>query len=838
MPALFNTQDQQFPANPSASEKMDIVRRLARERLLAIEALAAAGPLNGDGSLADVLKLIARACGVILIIFASVVLLGWITPYETLRSIYPKLDTIVPLKAAAFLFSGIAILLFTGRQSDEGVAKAGKFIFPFLTLAIGAITLFEYASGYSLIDTLILPEIVSARGGINPGRISLPAALNFTIAGIGLFLLAFRNLRAALLITIAALIIFFSGLVSFLAFLFNFDAGIQTLWFENSTVNASLAFILLSVALIFARSDNPIARLLTGHTSGSHVARIFFPAVIIIHVLIGYAIVTAVRSGIFNPGVAGVFGVGSSVLLLFVIVWLTSSRLDRLDRLRIRDSGRLRHSERLLRALVEATSDFVWAQSASVGRGYTEWWKELTGQTEEELAGYGWIEALHPEDRERVKTEWETALAEGSEFRSEYRVKTKTGEYGIFRVRGIPIRDDEGRVVEWVGTFDDVTAARRAEEAVRNSERKFRILAEAFEDNIWEVSSPDLENVEAPGWWRNLTGQSDEDVKNFGWLAAVHPDDTEEAARVIGSGFREKRTWMHTFRVRRKDGQYRIYRLKCVPIFDESGNFMQWIGSSRDVTEENEAEQRIRDLNRQLVSRTRELEELNSELSAFTYSVSHDLRAPLRAMEGFSAAITEDYAGQLDETGRNYLQRIRSASLRMSEMIDALLTLSRLTRKPPEMETIDLTAMAEDIFNLFRASDPKRNVNITIAPDMTDRGDPRLIRLVLQNLFANAWKFTSKRPVAEIEFGMLKTKGERVYFVRDNGAGFDMTYAEKLFTPFQRLHRADEFEGSGIGLATVQRIIRQHGGYVRAEGKPDNGAVFYFTLKVDDPEAK
>lgn len=146
--------------------------------------------------------------------------------------------------------------------------------------------------------------------------------------------------------------------------------------------------------------------------------------------------------------------------------------------------------------------------------------------------------------------------------------------------------------------------------------------------------------------------------------------------------------------------------------------------------------------------------------------------------------------------------------------------------------------MAEDIFNLFRASDPKRNVNITIAPDMTDRGDPRLIRLVLQNLFANAWKFTSKRPVAEIEFGMLKTKGERVYFVRDNGAGFDMTYAEKLFTPFQRLHRADEFEGSGIGLATVQRIIRQHGGYVRAEGKPDNGAVFYFTLRVEDPEAK
>jgi signal transduction histidine kinase len=171
----------------------------------------------------------------------------------------------------------------------------------------------------------------------------------------------------------------------------------------------------------------------------------------------------------------------------------------------------------------------------------------------------------------------------------------------------------------------------------------------------------------------------------------------------------------------------------------------------------------------------------------------------------------------------------------MSEMIDALLTLSRLTRNPLEIETINLSAMAEEIIELFRQAEPQRKVSVSITPGITGRGDPRMIRIALQNLLGNAWKFTQKREEAKIEFGTIQSGEETVYFVRDNGVGFDMAYAHKLFGPFQRLHRADEFAGSGIGLATVQRIIRRHGGFVRAEGKPDSGAAFYFTLGEPEP---
>lgn len=824
--------------NHSASQKLDLVRRLARERLLAIEAIASAGPEEKSPRFVYVLQRLARLCGAALVTLGAFVLFGWISRFDALRSLLPSIATIVPLKAVAFLFSGIAILLLTRRHRDETGHRFAEYLFALLPLAIGVITLFEYASGRSVIDLLLLPELVAGAGGENPGRMSVGAALNFTVAGSALLLLAFRIRGLGSFVTWSALFVFFSGLLSFLAFLFSTTDGATFSWFDSAAVHGSVGFLLLAVAIAFARPDLPLVRLIGGDSHGSKIARILFPAAILIPVLMGFGIVAAERARIFEPGVAGVFGAGSTVLLLFALIWLTAARLDRFDRLRIQESGRVRHSERLLRALVDATSDFVWAQSASVGRGYMEWWKELTGQTDEELEGYGWLEALHPDDRERVRSEWETAVATGSELRTIYRLRLKSGEYGVFSVRGIPVKDDAGNVVEWVGTFDDITKASQAEEAVRNSERKFRILAEAFEDNIWEVFSPDLENVDAPQWWKNLTGQSDDEVKNFGWLDAVHPEDADEAKRIIGEAFRKKHTFIHHFRVRRYDGVYRTFRIKCVPIFDEKGNFLQWIGGSRDITIEKEAEQRIINLNRQLLERTRELESLNTELAAFTYSVSHDLRAPLRAMEGFSAAIAEDFADKLDETGKNYISRIRAASLRMSDMIDALLTLSRLTRNPLEIETLDLSSMAEEIITLLRESQPGRKVEVSIAPGITGRGDRRLISLVLQNLLANAWKFTSKRQDAKIEFGMMEHAEEKVYFVRDNGVGFDMAYVHKLFGPFQRLHRADEFEGSGIGLATVQRIIRQHGGLVRAEGKPDGGAVFYFTLNVSESESE
>lgn len=250
----------------------------------------------------------------------------------------------------------------------------------------------------------------------------------------------------------------------------------------------------------------------------------------------------------------------------------------------------------------------------------------------------------------------------------------------------------------------------------------------------------------------------------------------------------------------------------------------------KQIAERKEAEEEIKGLNEDLTLRAVELEATNKELESFSYSVSHDLRAPLRGVDGFSQALLEDYAGKLDAKGQSYLQRVRGAAQYMAQLIDDLLQLSRVTRSELSRVRIDLSAMARAVATELQKSQPERQAQFVIAEGLVADGDQRLLRLALENLLGNAWKFTSKRPRATIEFGVVERNGKPTYFVRDNGAGFDMAYADNLFGPFQRLHTPDEFPGTGIGLATVQRLVHRHGGSVWAEAKVDRGATFYFTL--------
>lgn len=236
------------------------------------------------------------------------------------------------------------------------------------------------------------------------------------------------------------------------------------------------------------------------------------------------------------------------------------------------------------------------------------------------------------------------------------------------------------------------------------------------------------------------------------------------------------------------------------------------------------------DLDQRIRDRTLQLEAANRELEAFAYSVSHDLRAPLRRIDGFSQAILEDCADRLDDEGRRYLHRVREGTRHMGELIDALLTLSRVTRSELNRSRVDLSVLAQEITRELQDTWPERTVSTIIEPEMWADADPRLLRIALENLFRNAWKFTRKNESARIEFATLEQDGKTVYFVADDGAGFDMRYAERLFGVFQRLHSTEEFEGTGVGLALVQRIVHRHGGEVWAEGAVDGGACVYFTL--------
>ncbi len=271
--------------------------------------------------------------------------------------------------------------------------------------------------------------------------------------------------------------------------------------------------------------------------------------------------------------------------------------------------------------------------------------------------------------------------------------------------------------------------------------------------------------------------------------------------------------------------------VSTTPLRDRQGQMIGSVHVAHDITERKKAEKRITALNEQLRQKIEELSAANDELEAFSYSVSHDLRAPLRSVDGFSQEILEDYGDKLDENGVDSLRRIRAASQRMGLLIDGLLNLSRLSRSEIVRTRVDLSTIANDILENLRKNQAERKVDVVIAKGMVEDGDERLLYVVLQNLLGNAWKFTRKVPEARLEFGAMKKNDKTVYYVRDNGAGFDMAQADRLFKPFQRLHDAADFSGSGIGLATVQRIIHRHGGRIWAEGKVGKGTAFYFTLK-------
>jgi len=278
-----------------------------------------------------------------------------------------------------------------------------------------------------------------------------------------------------------------------------------------------------------------------------------------------------------------------------------------------------------------------------------------------------------------------------------------------------------------------------------------------------------------------------------------------------------------------KDGREFPIEVSTKPLAAEKGLIVT--SAIRDITERKQVEQQISKLNKELEHRAIELENANKELEAFSYSVSHDLRSPLQSIDQFSLILMEDYANQLNPEGMDYVQRLRGSCQHMEDIIDALLALSDMMRKELLAEHFDLTALANTVAADLKQKNPDRLVDWVIAEGLTAEGDAQLLRVVLENLFGNAWKFTANRPRAHIEFGALpQSNGTRTYFVRDDGAGFDMARVNNLFTPFKRLHDQSEFRGTGIGLATVQRVIHRHQGKIWAEGAVNQGATFCFTL--------
>lgn len=379
---------------------------------------------------------------------------------------------------------------------------------------------------------------------------------------------------------------------------------------------------------------------------------------------------------------------------------------------------------------------------------------------------------------------------------------------------------------------NEITERQWAEEALRESEEQLRLITDALPVLISYVDSEQyyrFNNRVYEQWF----GRSRTEITGQHLRHVLGESAYQAVKRYVETALSGQEVTYESI-VPYKDGGTRYINATCLPHVGEQGEVKGYIALLSDITESKRAESEIRRLNAELeqrvFERTAQLEAANKELEAFSYSVSHDLRAPLRSIDGFSQALLEDYTDKLDALGQNYLQRVRAASQRMGQLIDDLLNLSRLTRNEMHCEQVDLSALAQMIATELQETQLERGVDFVIAPGLVANGDARLLRIVLENLLGNAWKFTAKHPHARIELGRCLHSGTHAYFVRDDGTGFDMAYANKLFGAFQRLHAMTEFEGTGIGLATVQRIIHRHHGRVWAEGAVEQGATFYFTI--------
>ncbi|MBL9214060.1 MAG: PAS domain S-box protein [Opitutaceae bacterium] len=426
-----------------------------------------------------------------------------------------------------------------------------------------------------------------------------------------------------------------------------------------------------------------------------------------------------------------------------------------------------------------------------------------------------------------------TTIARGRVWKGEIRNRAKDGSCYWVDTTIVPFLDDAGRPRQYVAIRADITERKRAEETLRESESRFRTMADTAPVLIW-VSGTDQRCTWFNRPWLDFVGRPLEQEIGEGWIENVHADDRAGCLATYQAAFAARRPFTMEYRLRRHDGAWRWVSDTGVPRLGPAQEFSGYIGSCIDVTERKQAGEEIRRLNaeleRRVAQRTGQLEAANRELEAFSYSVSHDLRAPLRAIDGFSQALLEDFGGQLPAEGRHQLLTVRAGAQRMGALIDDLLTFSRFSRQPLKKQPVDMARLVRSALEELEPQRRGRTFEHRVDPLPPVEGDPALLRQVWVNLLGNAHKYTRLRPVAVIEVGGRREGAEIVYHVRDNGTGFDPRYAARLFGVFQRLHRLEEFEGTGVGLAIVQRIVQRHGGRVWAEAAVDRGATFHFTL--------
>ncbi len=781
----------------------------------------------------------SRAAGGVVLAVGFLVLVGWQFDIPALKSGLSGLATMKANIALGFILCGISLWSLNYTPTKKPIRIIANACAAIVVL-IAALTLGEYLSNRDFgIDQLLFQDSSAASGTAFPGRMSPVTALNFLLLGAALILIDNRWSKwlseslviTALMITGAAVIGYIYGVSSL------YQIGV----YSSIALHTALTFILLCLGILCARPEHGLISILSTEGAAGILARRLLPATIGIPIALGWLFLAGQRMGLYDTAFGTALYALSNVIVFSALIWWNTHLLHRADVERGQAERALSLTEQRSRALIENSWDAIALFDADgtilYGSPSTV---QILGYSLDEFIGRNAFELIHEEDQALVTQRLTLSLQQPGGHVSVYaRLLHKNGEWrwleGVFTNLL-----DEPSVQAIVNNYHDFTERKEAEAALQrmNDELEIQVqertaalsqanmllqmLLDHMPDHIYfkDAQSRFIRNSRSQARALGLSdpaeaiGKSDFDFFPHAQLSY------EKEQEIIQSGkplvdLEEWVVW--------PDGRETWVLTTKVPLFDQTGQIVGTFGISRDITERKQAEAALQ-------KAKLELEAANKELEAFSYSVSHDLRAPLRSVDGFSQALLEDFGELLPPEGRNFVERVRSSAQRMAELIDDLLNLSRVTRAQIKSVPVDLTRLAENIAAELQRTHPERSVKFRIAPNLIVRGDPHLLQVVLENFLNNAWKYTSKQEQAEIEFGSRDENDESIYFVRDNGAGFDMAYADKLFGAFQRLHAMTEFPGTGVGLATVQRIIHRHGGRVWAEGAVEQGATFFFTL--------